>query len=572
VRQPWSSLFPACREGQCVYLKKLFILLVFCTGSLASVADDQSTSTPANASQPTQAQPGNSFILPPVDIAGQASPGIEVASFQFEGNTVFSTEVLQKLIADYIGRRLSATEFEEIRNRITHLYIDQGHLNSGALLTPSPESGHYPNDIVPIRIVEGRVESVNIKGEDGLHKRYIEDRLVRSDELLNVNVLQERFRLLLTDPLFDRINSRIIPGDAPGKAVLDVDIVRALPYSLSVFANNYRPPSIGSEAIGVSGWVRNLSGHGDVLDATLQHSEGADPVHLGWAVPLGAKGASFRASYDRGTSSVIEESLRSIDIKSLTSGYELGLGQTLVDTLARKVDLGLSYGERRDTTTLLGEAFSFTPGEPDGSSKVKVWRFSQDWTERREKQALALRSVFAFGRNNVDLSASGGTSTDPVKVADPHYAIWIGQVQYVQTVLDNGAQILLRGATQYTRDRLLPLEQFSIGGVGTVRGYRENAVLRDRAYVASAEFHYPLWLGGDDNRSLTLISFTDFGRGWNQDETQQTLSSVGLGMSWRYFGISADLYLAHKMSSLPVETSGNLQDHGIHFQIGYKVF
>src|SRR5437588_381521 len=88
-----------------------------------------------------------------------------------------------------------------------------------------------------------------------------------------------------------------------------------------------------TRAISKTGWVRNLSGYGDVLDASLQHSQGADPVHLGWSVPLGAHGTSIRASYDRGTSSVIEESLRSIDIKSLTSGYELVLGQTLIEKL-----------------------------------------------------------------------------------------------------------------------------------------------------------------------------------------------------------------------------------------------
>jgi hemolysin activation/secretion protein len=511
------------------------------------------------------------FILPPVD-SGPLSAGIEVAGFQFEGNTIFSSEVLQKLLADYAGRRLSAIEFEEIRNRVTHYYVDRGYLNSGALLGMPPESGRYPNDLLPIRIVEGRVESVNIKGEECLRKSYIEDRLVRGDEILNVNVMQERFRLLLTDPLFDKINSRIIPGDTPGRAVLDIDIVRARPYALSVFANNYRPPSIGSEAVGVGGWVRNLSGYGDVLDASLQHSQGADPVHLGWAVPLGAKGTSVHASYDRGNSSVIEESLRAVDIKSLSSGFEIGIGQSLVDTLARKVDLGLSYGERKNTTTLLGQAFSFTPGEPDGVSKVRVWHFSQDWTERWEKQALAARSVFAFGRNNVDPQAAGGTAANPATVADSRYAIWTGQAQYVQTVSDQGAQILLRGATQYTPDRLLPMEQFSLGGVGTVRGYRENAVLRDHAWAASAEYHYPLWSGGDDKRSLKLITFADLGSGWNKGEASQKLSSVGVGLSWRYFGISADLYLAHKLTSLPVETSGNLQDHGIHFQISYSLF
>lgn len=555
----WAHPIPA--KG---VVKKLALLLIFLTSSSASAADEKTQRISPSQPQPASHASSGAFTLPPVGKDVQAWSNIHVAGFRFEGNTVFSTPELQALAAPYAGRRLSPTDLEELRTRITRLYIERGYISSGALLALPSASGTYAGDIVPIRIIEGRVDAVSVKGEDGLRKTYVAGRLVRDGEILDIHVLQDRFRLLLTDPLFDKINSRIIPGDAPGKAVLDVDIVRALPYSVSVFANNYRPPSIGSEAIGVTGWRRNLTGHGDLLEASLQHSRGSDPVHLAWSVPLGSPDLAFRANVDRGASSVVEEPLRAIDIESQTSGFDIGISRTLAETLGRKIELGLSYGRRENKTTLLGQPFSFTPGEPDGRSRVKVLRFSQDWTERWEKQALALRSVFAFGSNNADPASS------MVPVADTRYVTWTGQVQFVRTVLENGTQILLRGSTQYTRDRLLPLERFAMGGVGTVRGYRENSVVRDQAYVASAEVRYPLWPEGDGKRSLHLISFVDAGDGWNKDEPRQKLSSVGLGLSWRQSGISADVHLARKLSKLPVETHGNLQDRGIHFQISYK--
>lgn len=508
----------------------------------------------------------NEFTLPPATQGKQSWLAFDVAGFRFEGNTAVDSAELHALTAPYAGRRLSVADLEEVRARITRLYVERGYISSGALLGLPTADGIYPDHIVPIRIVEGRVEAVSIKGEDGLRKSYVADRLARDGELFNMNVLQERYRLLLTDPLFERINSRIIPGDTPGKAVLEVDLVRASPYSLSVFANNYRPPSIGSEAIGMTGWRRNLTGHGDVLELTLQRSRGSDPMRLGWAVPLASPDLMLRAGYERGTSSVIEEPLRAIDIDSRTKSFDVGISRSLVDTLRRKVELGLSYSQRENKTTLLGQPFSFTPGEPDGLSRVKVWRFSQEWTERWEKQALALRSTFAFGGNNVDPTGS------PVPVAESHYLTWVGQAQFVRHVLENGAQVLLRGSTQQTRDRLLPLERFAIGGVGTVRGFRENSVVRDTGYIATAEFRYPLWPDGDARRSLHLLAFADAGSGRNRGEARQTVSSAGAGVNWRYSGFSADLYVAHKISKLPQRTSGNLQDRGVHLQISYTVF
>src|SRR5262249_9480396 len=151
---------------------------------------------------------------------------------------------------------------------------------------------------------------------------------------------------LLTDPLFAKINSRLEPGAAPGTATLDVDVTRARPWDLSVYYNNYNPPSVGAEAYGVSGVVRNLTGFGDALDATLQQSvEGKGRGSIGWTAPIVYR-TDVHARYDHGESSVIEEPVQSIDVGSILDSYEVGISHTLVETLARRFSLGLTYTHR----------------------------------------------------------------------------------------------------------------------------------------------------------------------------------------------------------------------------------
>ncbi|MES2037231.1 MAG: ShlB/FhaC/HecB family hemolysin secretion/activation protein [Pseudomonadota bacterium] len=489
-----------------------------------------------------------------------------VREFQFSGNTVISTAELQGMATAYLGKRSTYTDLEELRTRISRLYVERGYLNSGAVLIVAEGSEHFPSGIVSIRLIEGHISEVRLKGQGRLRPTYLQLRLLRDDEVFNMPVLQQRFQLLLTDPLFEKINSRIIPGDKPGTAILDIDVVRAKAYGLNIYANNYRAPSIGSEVLGMSGWARNLSGYGDYLEASIAHSEGADPVHLGWTMPVNSRGTSLKLSLDKGSSSVVGESLAAIDIKSRSSGYELGMSQTLANSLQRKIELGLSYNQRDSQTSLLGEAFSFTPGEPDGYSKTKVLRFSQEWTERWETQALALRSVFAFGRNNID------SSDTSLQVPNQHYRIWTGQLQYVKNLGKTGDQIILRASAQQTPDRLLPLERFSLGGVATVRGYRENAVVRDRAWLLNAEYHYPLPVWLEAGHKLKLIAFTDLAAASNQGETAQRLASVGVGMNWQWQSWTVDLFLAKKLISLPGQSNGNLQDHGVHAQLTYHLF
>ena len=441
-----------------------------------------------------KAAPG--FVLPPLAGTDLASLSVEVKGFKFEGHSVFTTETLQALVADAVGQRLDPSALDELRNRINRLYVEAGYLNSGAVLSEAP-GGAATQGMVVIRIIEGRVDAVHVRGLNRLDPRYVRSRLVREGEPLNINRLQERFRLLLADPLFEKINSRIVPGDEPGSAVLSVDVVRANPYALEVFVNNYRPPSVGSTAIGLRGVVRNLTGQGDALDVTVQHTQGGDPVHVGWSVvPQGSETRAF-VSYERSVAAVVEESLAAIDIKSRSSGVEAGVGRTLVDTLARHVEVALSHVVRKSSCTLLGMPFSFTPGDVDGVSEIRAWRFSQEWTERWDQQAITVRSVLVSGTNNAD-SASVQTA-DPASVPRRRYGVWSGQAQYVHSSVGARGELRLRGNAQYSPERLVPLEQFAVGGNATVRGYRENAVLRDRAAIVC---HRPLRGGADSHRSL----------------------------------------------------------------------
>ncbi|MEO5863223.1 MAG: ShlB/FhaC/HecB family hemolysin secretion/activation protein [Burkholderiales bacterium] len=512
-------------------------------------------------------QPAEEFQLPPVE-ERELSPGVRgqtlaVKGFVFEGNKAIPSDDLQRVAAPFAARNISSAELEELRQNLSRYYIERGYINSGALLNP----GFYQDGTVHFRIVEGRVENVRFTGMGRLRESYVRDRLIRPDEPLDVNVLQERFQLLLTDPLFAKVNARLQPGTGPGRATLDVEVTRARPYNLSIFADNYRSPSIGAEALGLAGRVRNLTGLGDVVDATVQGGrERNERVSLRWAVPIIDIRTLMQARYDHGRSSVLEEPLDALDIKSVLDSREIGISRTLVKTIRRQFSLGITYTHRENATELLGEPFSFVPGEPTGTSKVSAWRFDQEFVQRWEKQVLALRSIFTSGRTNT-IATEGNPNITPQK----HYFFWIGQTQFTRRVMDNGSDVLLRANVQWSQDRLVPLERFAIGGVTTVRGYRENQLVRDQGFNATVEFRYPLLDRPAAPHRLILIPFVDYGEAWNKGEKRDALAAIGLGLNYQFRGFSAELYVAKRLIEPEAETSGDLQDHGVHFQLRYDL-
>jgi hemolysin activation/secretion protein len=522
------------------------------------------------------AKPQIPFELPPVPSSKAAPPEkavagkVELKRVVFQGNTVISTSDLEALCTDYLGRAVSVAELELLRQNLTRYYIDHGYLNSGVLFAqPAVADG-----TLTLRVIEGTLSQVHFKGLERLDERYISDRLVMAgDGPLKVDVLRERFQLLLDDPLFSRMNARITPDATPGEAILDIDVGRARPYQLTAFANNTRAPSIGSESVGLRGWVRNLSGRGDVLEGSTQGSAYGDPgtsYSLTWGVPLNYHGTGLSLHYDYGKSGLVEEPMHVLDVQNTLETRQAGLSHTFIDSLRHRLSLGIDYVDRASKTTLMGMPFSFIANETTGTTKVRSWRFWQEYSYRTESQVMALRSSFAQADTNL---MSAPTIPTDSRYPDAHYNYWIGQGQYARLFLEQGLQLGVRATGQFTKDRLLSLDGLSVGGMNSVRGYRENQFLRDNGFFINAELEYSL-LKGAETGSLTLVPFLDYGCSWNTSEDKVNLSSAGLALRYRWKGLNMDLAWAKRIGypSFINSQSGNLQDHGAHFQVSYDFF
>ncbi len=530
---------------------------------------DRPSAEPLDLPEYAPAVPAPGLQLPPVPREGAPPPAegprFQVRGFRFLGHTVYSDEVLQAIAAPFVGRPITLADLEELRHRLTLQYVKNGYVNSGALL---PDQ-RVTDGIITYRIIEGELSEIRIEGTGRLRPEYVRDRLgLGAGPPLNTEDLQERFQLLLSDPLIERLNGTLGPGPELGKSALDVAVTRAKPYSLSVFIDNYRPPSTGAEEIRLDGLVRNLTGYGDLWDLSLQFRDRGTDINTGFAIPVTASDTTLWCRYIKGDASVVEEPLIDLDIESDSQSFECGIRRPLYRTLSRTVTLGALLAVRENENFLLDEPFSFSLGEEDGKSKVSPLRLFQEFVARDRKQVFTARSTFSIG-----LDAFGATIHDD-RLPDGRYLAWLGQGQYARRVLPNGAQLVLKGVVQLANDNLLPLERIAIGGVYTVRGYRENTLVRDNGYAGSIEFRYPLGMGTSWGR-FQLVPFMDYGYAWNkgkQSEGEQ-LHSIGVGLLWSLAPrLSAELYVAHSFEDVLEIQDHNLQDDGIHFRLTAVAF
>ncbi len=116
------------------------------------------------------------------------------------------------------------------------------------------------------------------------------------------------------------------------------------------------------------------------------------------------------------------------------------------------------------------------------------------------------------------------------------------------------------------------MERFSIGGVDTVRGYRQNQLVADNGILGSVEVRVPLT---SDPKVLQLVPFFEIGTVWNNreiDPDPATISSLGLGLRWLIIP-NFSLHLDYGIPLISVGDRGNsLQENGLYFSIRYQPF
>ena len=117
------------------------------------------------------------------------------------------------------------------------------------------------------------------------------------------------------------------------------------------------------------------------------------------------------------------------------------------------------------------------------------------------------------------------------------------------------------------------IERFPVGGHLSVRGYRENQIVRDQGVVTSLEVRVPVPILEGRIGAIQLAPFVDYGYASNRRNPTpdpDDLASVGIGLRWALGPAEAELYWGHGL--VGVDTSGDLQDDGVQFRVGVRAF
>ncbi|MFO0389527.1 MAG: ShlB/FhaC/HecB family hemolysin secretion/activation protein [Alphaproteobacteria bacterium] len=478
-----------------------------------------------------------------------------------EGNSLYSDEQLAFVYEGKIGQEISLLDVNNMAKAITAHYRDNGYVLSQAVV-PAQDIG---KGTLRINVVEGYISNVRIEGQvdgDEARKRlelYAEG--LKAKKPVNVADL-ERYLLLMDDLPGATAKGLVRPGRAAGSAEMVVTMIQK-PYEASYTIDNRGSKFVGPFQHTATLVANSLLG---LYDRTALRFITTSPTKelrffdLQHEQQISDEGTRLVLSGSL-TESKPGDSLKSLDINSHSNFFQAKLvhpfmrsraenlnGRIIADTRNSETDVFGNVNLNKDRLRVVraGGAYDFVDqiGGADlldlqVSQGLDIFGATDAGTDRTRTDGSA-----DFTKVNFDI-----TRTQPL----PH-----------------GFSLFTAATSQYSFDKLLAAEQFSVGGSSFGSAYDPSEISGDHGVAGRVELRYGKTLGDPLLQAFQLYGFYDIGRVWLEDtvDGSQSLASAGVGLRTNFNeNLSGNLEVADPLTRPANNQGGHANTPRIFFSM-----
>jgi hemolysin activation/secretion protein len=471
----------------------------------------------------------SALALAQAPTAPVAAPRFDINAFDVEGNTLLPAEEVQALTRPFTGKQRDFGDIQKAIEALQDAYTGKGY-NAVRVLIPEQDirAGR-----VRIQVIEARIRNVKIEGNRYYNNDNVRASLpaLKEGEAPNTRRIGENVQLSNENPVRQQ---RVVleSTEEVGKVDATVKVTDDDPYRLTVFLDDTGNSSTGYYRAGVGLVNSNFDNRDHVINVQLITSptqwDDVQIVGAGYRVPF----------YESNT--VLEVYGGQSDVDSGTvqglfnvAGAGMILGGRLTKILPRlgiyeqKLSAGFEWKAFDNSVVLIGGSSTLVP---DVATQPLSFAYTGRYQEPGRDYGFFVSYAMNMPANSGDASASAINAARPGANGD--FRIWRGGLTLSQAI---GGDAIVRMVVegQYTRDALVPGEQYGLGGVNNVRGFFEREVAYDIGHRASVEVYGPE-IGhtiGADWRAR-MFGFVDAGRGRDQLPerlAEEGMSSVGFG-------------------------------------------
>lgn len=467
------------------------------------------------------AAPALKIDKPLTGAVSEGGPTVRLSAIALQGNTVFSTPLLQTLLADALGRDLTFADLSRLAGRLTRHYRDAGYLVARAYLPAQQLKG----GVLDIAVLEGTLGQVQVHNRSGLQPSALAplQQLPLNSPVQSPSL--EQTLLSLADLPGTQIQSTLRPGQAVGASDLLVEVSPTRRFEGSADLDNFGSPYTGEYRVGTSLYWNNPLDRGDQLSLRLQASnDHLRYQRLAYQLPLGSRatrvgaaisnmqyrlGKDFEVLGASGSARIASAYLRQGLLRSVSTNW---YGQLQLDAKFMRDEIGSTGTASRQQLHNL------------------VLGLNGDWRDTLAGGAgNALQGSITAGRLSMDAAS---TALDAAGARSVGNFLKLELALQRLQALGQGLSLALNVRGQLADQNLPSVEKMSLGGSQGVRAYAQGEALGDSGWQATVELRWSLAPGWQ------LQAFGDAGgvksseQPWVAGSNHRRLAGAGLGGTW----------------------------------------
>lgn len=481
-----------------------------------------------------------------------------IHEIKFSANKIiskFRTKILSK---DYLGKCLNLNQISELNQKISNYLTESGYVTSRSNIPQqSLESG-----ILKIEIIESGLEKI-IFGEDDFFdqtQKFTAFGWVGKDEILNMKKIEQGLEQI------NRLQSnnatiKILPSSNENTSIIAVENNSKNSSRLSAAYDNNGTKLTGARRETVSFNQDNLIHLNDNLvinrianDLDNDRKErGSNSFSTSFSVPF----TWYNLALNYSKSSYFFHSGDVTNFKSTgtTSTKSAAVDAALLKNNQFKLAVNFILTQRYN------QNFS-AQGKTSTSRKASFGAASLPLTLFFNNASLFVKPTYSKSLNIFDSATDGGTL--PSNVAHPEFDIFRFYTNFSQKlkIVETPISYNFTLDSQISKQTLYGIDQFSVGGVYSVRGFANGSISDDSGYNVKNEISVNL------GRGFALTPFYDYGYVRSKGGKQSgRLSGTGfkVGFSHQYF--SANIIFSRAMSKSQYLLQYYSENNAVYFNL-----
>ena len=408
--------------------------------------------------------------------ARPAGPTFVAKRIVLTGNESIPLEEFKPLTDKYLGQTTDLQGLNKLAKKIEKEYLVRGII--AACFVPPQE---IKDGIVKLQIVEARMGELEIKDHRFFNKRMLPLYWqMKPGEILRYDKLSRSLQHMNKNP--DReAKATLHAGKKPGTTDVLLDVDSYFPAHFLYSFDTEGSTFTGTNRTGYGMRHNNLLGLDDTLLAGYSFGSNFDGVYAYHRLPITGYGTSVLYGFSH-TIARPKKDYERFELKSTADNSTFFIYQDLFkkDKYVGTFRFGL---DAKDKTVRLRD-------RTINRDALRVMRLGGNFMCRGQGHVTTITPEFSQGLNILGAKIN---NPYPSRDAEKTFTKYnLGLTHKTSLPLNLQASFKLEG--QWSYKRLAPQEEFSLGGINSVRGYPSGNFLADDAFQANTELLIPAFL------------------------------------------------------------------------------